>query len=242
MLMTRRLRVIALAVVATAAISGLSASVAMATETLSFVSQFGIFPLKTTLKGGEVTFHEEGTSYGCSASTGEGQITGHKTGTVKLKLTGCRTMPSFQPCQNTATSGEIVSLSLPVQLVYKSKASHEAALDLNYEEPTEEFPPPPKKQLATWHCGSLNEFGPFGIRGSILAPVTPVNTLTLAHTVKMLEHEGLQSPSSYETEAGKVFSAFPELAIFTTTYFKGAVTGELEMKTIEAEGKIEIKA
>jgi hypothetical protein len=221
------------------ALAGLAgASSAVAAETLSFIPASGKFPVKTTVKGGIVALQVESNGYDCTSVTGEGEITGHKTGKMKFKFKGCGT--GITECQSGAVKGEIVTETVPVELVYISKEHHEAGLDFNYEEPTEGFPPP-AHQFASWSCGG---FGKYGIRRSIIAAVTPVNTSALSHT-KFSEngtHHGIQNPIAYETEAGKRFEAFPEMALVTEKYSEGSLASQLEMTTTAGEGKIEIKA
>jgi hypothetical protein len=235
------------ALAAILALSGLATSQALATETLAFTPQSGKLPVKgVTLKSGSggIDFTQETTVYGCSSMTAEGEITGRKTAKLKFVFKGCGT-PNGTQCHTLgAPEGEIKTETLPVELVYTSKAKHEAALDLNYEEPTEAFPPPPHKQLATWYCKSLFESGPYGIRGSILAPITPVNTLTNTFKLKLTEKEHKQTPTTYETEAGKAYTAFPEMALISEFYSEGALWGstQAELAIPTLEGKLEIKA
>ena len=79
----------------------------------------------------------------------------------------------------------------------------------------------------------------------IVGAVTPVNTSTLSHTLKLSENTTLhtQNPTAYENEAGKRFvEVFPEMALETEKYFEGAMTSTLEMTTTAGQGAIEIKA
>jgi hypothetical protein len=227
------------AVFAALALSAVAASTAAASETLSFIAQSGKFPVKTTVKGGNVTLRVGSEGYTCISSAGEGEITGHKTGKMKFRFKECGR--SGVKCQSGEVTGEIVTETVPVELVYISKEHHEAGLDFNYEEPTEPFPPP-AHQFASWSCGG---FGKFGIRRSIIAAVTPVNTSTLSHTVKFSENatlHGIQNPTAYETEAGKRFEAFPEMDLETEGYFEGSLASQLEMTTTVGQGQVEIKA
>jgi hypothetical protein len=237
----RRKSMMLVAVAAALALAAAAASTATAAETLSFVSQSGRFPLKgVTLKGGEIKFTTETESYGCSSSTGEGEITGHKTAKMTLSLKGCRYEGTA--CHNHGTIEEIKTESLPVELVYTSKEHDEAGLDFNYQEPTEKH-----KQLVSWECTSGgNIFTGFGIRGSIISAVTPVNTSTLTHTVKFTRNSisrWVQSPTAYETEAGGKFEALPEMALLgSEVYREGSLTSTIEVTTTAGEGKLEIKA
>lgn len=237
-----RYRWIVLAALAVFALSGVAASSAAATETLSFVPQSPKFPVKVTVKGGEVLFTEESISYGCSSVTGEGEITSHKAAKIKFTFKHCFSVQLGLECKSSgAAKEEIKTGNLPVQLVYISKAKHEAALDINYQVPSEEFPPPPHNQLASWECGLVSGMG---ARWSIIGAVTPVNTSTLSHTVKLAQSSpGIQKPTKYETEEAKTYEAFPELNLLGgTKYFQGSVTDELEVTSVAGQGTVEIKA
>jgi len=235
-----RCRTALLAVGCVLALSGVAASTAAATETLSFVPKSGLFPVKkVTMKASTVKFAqgEAIIPYSCGSLTGEGEITGHKTAKMKLTLKTCQQAGGGTTCQSTGAKekGEIVTATLPVELVYISKAHHEAGLDINYE----------GLQLASWNCVNIlgKESTGFGIRHSMLAPITPVNTQTLTYKYTLSESKGLQTPASYETEAGSSFEAFPEVALLSTSYSKGAVsTGTQELKFSASEGEVEVKA
>jgi hypothetical protein len=240
--MAQRWRILA-ALVAVLALSGLTAGQAAAAETLSFVPQSNKFPLKASVKGNFMTFYEASEAYGCETVGGELEVTGHKTAKIKLVLKGCNT-PTGAHCQSEgAASGEIKTASLPVELVYTNKEHHEAGLDINYAEAGKTA-----GQLAAWGCKGIlgGETKGLGIRGSLIAPATAVNvqaathTLTLSHVAK----SETQSPRSYETEAGKLYAAFPELALVASEdYLEGSVTDEkIEVTSIAGEGNLEIKA
>jgi hypothetical protein len=247
----RRKSMMFVSVMAALALSGALASQALATETLSFISQSGLYPIKkVTVKshsGYNVEFYQEKTAYyGCGSLTGEGEFTSHKAGTMKFTFKECR-LPTGGSCQSSElTPAEIKTGSLPVELVYVNKAKHEAALDLNYEEPTEVFPPPTRKTFAKWECRNGLAYTKSGIRGSILVPITPVNTQSNAFKLSLVAEKGVQSPSSYETEAGKVYKAVTETALISTTefYSEGAAGSmqPLELATPKIEGTFEVKA
>jgi hypothetical protein len=222
------------------ALGAVVASTAAASETLSFVPHSGKFPVKkVTVKGNNMFFEEEGTGYHCASGiTGEGEITGSKTAWLKLHLTECLaegqefTSPGAKP-------GEIVTEKLPVQLVYVSREHHEAALALNYQPPAEKL-----KMFATWEPRFLHE--ECGIRGPVLAPVSPVNSSVLSHSLTLaLSKSGIQQPSAYETEAGSKYLAAPQMNILCGTgYSEGGIStsNKLEISTSTTEGTVEIKA
>jgi hypothetical protein len=206
-----------------------------ATAALPEFSYVKIFTPKFTLKGGKTQFEAGSEAYKCEASSGEGSVTGAKTATAKLTLTGCSIgVESFQ--SPGAKKGEVKTGTLPVELVYTSKASHEVGLVFNYEATKKS----PLTQFASWEFAGFA--GKLGVRGPIIAPATPVNTKTNTYTVTFSGSKGLQTPASYETEAGGKASAFPELALISEFYEQGAVENKWTLTDIPSEGEFEIKA
>jgi hypothetical protein len=239
--MTRKWSSIAV-LAAIAAFAAINAGQAFATETLSFSPLSNKFPVHASVKGGSLTLTQEGEkTIVCSKSSGEAEITGHKTAKIKLTLSSCGS--GFSTCNtHGAASGEIKTEALPVELVYVSKEKHEAGLDINYQ-----TPPAEKGQLVSYECELLgSKQTGYGVRGSIVAPVTPVNTDVMTHKAKLAKnatYAWIQSPVSYETETGTSFKAFPEVALTSpNTYYEGSVTDELEITSLESQGPVEIKA
>jgi hypothetical protein len=238
--MTRKWRGIAV-LAALAAFAALNAGQALATETLAFVPHSGKFPVKNvSAKASELLFNEEGSSYGCGATTGEGEITSAKAGWLKLKLTGCKEVISHESFNSPgAKAGEVITEKVPVELVYSSKSKHEAALDLNYQAPSEKA-----KTFMTWE---LAGYKGCGVRGPVLAGVTPVNSAVTTHKAKLqVESSGLQTLYQYETEAGSKYKAQPEVNLACDFWGEGGVgsTGgqTVELSTTVGEGALEIKA
>ena len=201
-----------------------------------FTTQSGKTNMKFTLKGGEIDFETPSVRFICAESTGEAAQTGKKTATATLTLKHCWSQST--ECNTPgAKSGEIKTGSLPVELVYISKEHKEAALIFNYHA-TE-----PKATFVTWECDGGLATG-LGIRGSIIAPITPVNTQTETHTFKFASTKmGLQSPTEYETETGTKAKAFPELALFASAFYEeGDLKGQWTMTDAAGSGTLEIKA
>lgn len=203
-----------------------------------FESPSGIYPLKFSLKGGEVKFEDEGAKgYAChTASGGEGEVKSKTSATLKLTFTHCNAEGGATTCM-TAGAGleEIRTLNVTVVPVYTSKAKHEVALAINYEKP--ESPPPPPVRLAEWQCETFGTKAlGLGIRRSILSPVTPVNTQALTFALKFTgTAPGKQTPSEYETEAGEKIKATPEMALVSKELWRGGdltapASVELSMK------------
>jgi hypothetical protein len=170
---------------------------------------------------GSVTFTGVGgITYGCTSGTGSGEITGAQTANAKFTFKGC--VRGSSTCNTVGSvAGEIRSETVPVRLVYISKANHEVGLDFNYEEPTKVFPPPPAKTFATWGCGSTSGLG---IRRSIIAKVTPVNTATISYSAAFSQSsKGVQSPRQYENSEGVSISAHPEMNLTNGFWEEGSL-------------------
>ena len=202
-----------------------------------FTDATGKTNMKFTLKGGPVTFETPAPrTFICGKASGEGAQTGKKTATATLTFTNCE--DEGDSCETSgAKSGEIKAGPLPVELVYTSKEHKEAALIFNYHEHE------PKATFVIWECDGGLATG-LGVKGSLIAPITPVNTQSETHTFKFASTKrGLQSPTEYETEAGAKAKAFPELALLTSSFFEeGDLKSEWIMTDKPGEGTLEIKA
>jgi hypothetical protein len=179
---------------------------------------------KFTLTGGAVGFKNHGgSSYGCSGSSGEGEITGATSAKVSLALTGCGA-DGTQCTSAGAKAGEIKTGSLPAALRYLSAEKHEAALVLNYH----------ATDFAAWNCAGAEH----GIHGSIVVPITVINKSASSYTLKLAEESGQQTPRSFEGAEGKV-NASPTLSLIGSLYEEGSVTDTL---TLKAGWAFEVKA
>jgi hypothetical protein len=180
-----------------------------------------------TVKGSLVSFRTTaGLTYTCTASKGDGEITGAKSATAKLTFTGCGT--ATVKCQSEgAQSGEIKTGTLPVELVYVSKEHHEAGLVFNFK----------ASAFATWACNGTAQ----GIRNSIVATLSPVNASTTSHTVTFAETTtpGIQNPTQYENDEGKLVSAWAEMQIVSSAWLQGSLVNQLTLTTPEP---LEVKA
>jgi hypothetical protein len=179
-----------------------------------------------TFKTGEIRFETvSGTTYGCGSGSGEGTISGAKTATATLKLKSCGA--NGISCHSAgAEAGEIETASLPVRLVYLSKANHEAALVFNYH----------GSSIAKWSCGNTEGLG---ITGPIVVPIT-VNTSKTTFALKFAQTEkGHQNPSGYENAEAEKVTAYPTMALIGSFYEQGSLTGTVEFTAPEA---IQVKA
>jgi hypothetical protein len=180
---------------------------------------------KFTATGSGPGFREvTGTNYGCDSSSAEGKFLTAKTASIEFKFKGCGADGSS--CTTPGDeSGEITTGSLPAQLVYLSKEKHEAALVVNYHE----------TDYATWDCPDVTEAG---IHGSIIVPITPVNTKTASLTLAFEGEEGKQKPRSFEGFEEKM-SASPTLSLLGGPFDEGSVESSMKITDVE---KIEVKA
>ena len=161
----------------------------------------------------------------CDSSSGTGELTGAKTGTIILKFTGC--VLNRASCSSPGDSpGEITTASLPAELVYTSKEKHEAALVVNYKQ----------TDFAAWRCEAASEGG---IHGSIIAPITAVNTKTTSHALDFVAKEYTQQPTSYENEEGTKVAAAPTMSILGEPFLEGSLADAFTATTKEG---LEIKA
>lgn len=227
-------RLVLVAMAALLLVGALGVASASATEVLKFVPKTH-FPQLYTISGGEsaLTSSSGEPSLTCESVTGQGEVTGTKTATAKLTFKKCKDT-FIDKCQSgiEVPEGEIKTGTLAVQLVYTSKEHHEAALDLNYFVPKGTIP-----QFAKWVCTEFGTFSHEGqSRGSVVAPVTPVNKSALSYTVSLVEAGHHQKPASYETEAGtKVNEVFPEVKWLSSAgWEEAAMHATLTLKTFEA--------
>jgi hypothetical protein len=150
----------------------------------------GPFPAPFTAKSG-VTILEtvSKAEIKCTADKGSGEVTGPKTGSVTLTLSGCELVTLGLPC-NTAgvPPGEIVTTSLLATLGYINEVKKEAGLDLS----TATGGP-----LIDALCGPVKTT----IVGSVIGKITPVNKLLKppAHfSLKFAQSAGKQKPTKFE--------------------------------------------
>jgi hypothetical protein len=208
------------------------ATLAFETTTAPGLPEFKFGELKSvkfTLKGTGVTFtNVAGTTYSCTASKGEGELTGPKTASVRLVFTLCGAA-NFGCKSPGAEAEEIKTGALPAVLRYISKEKHEAGLVINYHE----------EKFAEWECSGFG--GGLGIHGSIIAPITEVNVSSTTHTLNLVaggSKNAQQEPKSFEGAEGNV-SASPTLALISPSYEEGSVGSSFTMTSSHA---VEVKA
>ncbi|HXN39544.1 MAG TPA: fibronectin type III domain-containing protein [Solirubrobacteraceae bacterium] len=162
-------------------------------------------PLKFTFTAGPSTIEmTSNTQIDCASGTGTGSFVGAKTGSAKLTFKECK-LPAglnIYSCGSGQEAGVIVTEKLPITLVYTAKEpSKEVAVAFNYKGGT----------YTSFTCQSEEAV----VRHAILAPITPLNTLTKEFTVKFNTENRIQTPrSNFNEELTGMESSFPEAAWF----------------------------
>jgi hypothetical protein len=219
-----------LALVAVFALSALATASASAEITVPQFKPVGTktLPVSFTLTAGSMEVSLGGIGpLPCSKATGTGSITGPKSGTAKLQITGCRNAQG-EACESPEAkeTGEIITGSLPFVLVYTTK------------EPT--------KQVALDFGSKTGTFMSYGCRGSsavlrgrILAPITPLNTLTKTFTATLRQEKGEETPTKNYNEAlTGTEESFPELNWDGGGFLRGGyLTGNLSLSKFEQNEK-----
>jgi hypothetical protein len=198
---TRRTVIAALtAALALAVIGSASASAALPEFTGA------VLPKAYETSLGKVTFElnlsgAEGNAISCQSGSDAGKITGHKTLTAKFAFKNCHPVgyPRITCTTAGAASGEIKTGELNASLVYISKANKEVGIDFNpYEKEKElEYGQP---TFALFNCEGAREI----ISRAVIVPITPINTSTTKFTLTFAQKQGVQKPTKYENEEGKL--------------------------------------
>jgi hypothetical protein len=133
----------------------------------------------------------------CTASQGEGEITGPRSTVSKYTFTGCVTEGgSNKKCHSSgANEEEIKTGPIDAELVYIHQAKHEVAMLLN----------PGGGTYIAFECGGESAEG----SGRFLAPGSPVNREASVFTVKLEQSGSLQTPDEYEGASGEELKAIP---------------------------------
>ncbi|HEY2141739.1 MAG TPA: hypothetical protein VGG98_06740 [Solirubrobacteraceae bacterium] len=157
----------------------------------------GGFPTKYTLPNHTITYESGIAIVTCNGGgSTTGSITGAKTGTLNTM--------TFTSCGSFCNQFKTAELeSIPV---YTNKATKAVSLLLK---------PKTGTTFATTECGL--EKGE--IRGSILVPITPTNTLTKEFTLKARGTHGEQVPQEYENEKGEKVKVTLEGRLFGAESF-----------------------
>jgi hypothetical protein len=150
----------------------------------------GPIPTTFTAKSGATTLETvKGAKITCTADTGGGEVSGPKTGTIKLTFTGCELVTLALPCNTVGVPpGEIITNTLLMTLGYISiEPKKEVGIDLS----TATGAP-----LMEFVCGALK----VSVTGSVIGKVLPINKLVKppAHfTLKFTQAAGKQKPTHF---------------------------------------------
>ncbi len=215
-----RLKVLTLtlfAVFALAAVASASASAALP----EFVPSEGGFPI--AFNGSSATAPSAveiatGAPFGyCTGYGVTGEITGAKSATLTLEVKSCHQSERYYHTEG-AKEGTLV-LPCTANVVYIKKATKQVGLLVKLPAP---------------YVTVLTESGiHLGVRGSILVPVTPVNTRT--STLKIAVHASKNKPevNEYENEQGEIVKAHLESEPFGGGWWASAlhIEGEPSLST-----------
>jgi hypothetical protein len=191
-MLTALVAVLALGVVASA-----SASAALP-EFVPAAGQKLPATLEGSMGGVETRFEvSSGTVLHCTSSKYKGEVTGAKVASLTSEMTGCKNSGGYSFHSIGAPEGDI-NLPGTAALDYTSKSTKKVALVVKLKE-TE--------------LRSESDGVEWFVKGSVVMPLTPINTLTskLDITIKESKTPGLQEVSEYENEKGELKKAKLEM-------------------------------
>jgi hypothetical protein len=150
----------------------------------------GPFPTTFTSKSGKTTLETvKKAVITCVSDKGSGEVTGPKTGTMKITFTGCEFVTIGLACNTVGVPpGEIVTAPLVMTFGYINGPNKEVGID-----------------LSTATGGPLMEFSCGGLRvivdGSVIGKITPVNKVVTPpnhYILKFTQAGGKQKPAKFE--------------------------------------------
>jgi hypothetical protein len=192
------------AVVATSAIIVLAAlltggTASAASPVLEFVVPGHSLPISFTTEGGELNAEMEGfdSLVHCTASHGQGEITGPRSAVAEYQFTGCVTQKgSNQKCKTEgANEEEITTGPIDADLVWIDQSKDEVGILLD----------PLGGTYIAFECGGESAEG----RGPFLSPVSPLNKQSTLFTAILSQSGSMQTPDEYEGENGEKLKATP---------------------------------
>jgi hypothetical protein len=137
-----------------------------------------------------------GNAMECKGVTAKGSVTGAKALSLTVELSDCTTGSGRTKCKTSGAAEGHVIQPVTGTLVYLSKATKQVAVDLKPTVETEIL------------CSTIEIIN----KGSVPAPITPVNTKASTFDLKISASEkNKQEYTHYENEQGKLTSAFFEL-------------------------------
>lgn len=164
------------------------------------------------------------TTVKCTAGFLSGEYDGPQSVALMITFMGCEATGALGGgCQSEgASSGEIKTVALSGQLgVIKAGVKPAVGWELK---------PAAGTDLATFRCGSAEAT----LTGSVIAPVTPVDKMSVAFTLKFKAKQGKQSPESFE--------GGPKDTLTLTTPSGSEAAGLTGTLSMSGEEAIEVKA
>jgi hypothetical protein len=205
------------------------AGASAASPVLEFVVPGHSLPVSFTAESGAVSAEMAGLEslVHCTASHGEGEITGPRSTVSEYRLTGCVTeRGSHEKCKSAgAGEEEIKTGPIDAQLVYIDQARREVGVLLN----------PGGGVYIAFECGGVPAEG----QGAFLAPVSPINQEATSGTATLDQLESVQTPDEYENEKGERLQAIPTGRKGTNKFVP---TGVEAAFTVHTSVPVEIKA
>jgi hypothetical protein len=217
----QRIRIVVLTMVAVFATSAVAASSAAAVLP-EFSPSSGVTLNGTS--GAGLLETKSGTKVTCTSNTDSGEITGPKAvSKIKVTFKGCES-GGFKCSTAGAASGELVTEELKATLGYINATTKEVGVDFT----------PVGAKFIEFNCvGGIIEVT---VTGSVICPVTPINTKTKTFTVACRQEKGIQKPTKLVGELEDV--------LFTKIGALGLEeqSGEETTATVTATPEGEIKA
>jgi flagellar biosynthesis GTPase FlhF len=172
------------------------AGASAASPKLEFVASGHTLPVPFTAEGGALTAEMAGFKIlvQCTASHGEGEITGARSTMSHYQFTGCEAGGAKCKSANAAEK-EIDTGSIEGDLVYIDQARGEVGILLN----------PLGETYIKFTCGGESAEG----KGSFLAPVSPINEASTSFTATLNQVDSVQIPDEYENEKNERVQAIP---------------------------------
>jgi alpha-tubulin suppressor-like RCC1 family protein len=163
----------------------------------NFEWQAGVAKAGFTLSGGEATFETAGKLLiTCKTETGSGEYVGTKSArNVTIAFKECEQVVLGKCSTSGSSEGELTTGALEGVLGWENQELDNVGWDLV---PAEEG-----AYVLSFSCGGT----PFLVRGSVIAPISPVNNMNATFKLKYKQAKGLQKPEHFESEPNDVLEA-----------------------------------
>jgi hypothetical protein len=139
-----------------------------------------------------------GNTVECSGGSALGFIRSEKDLLVSgsgITYTGCAGAGFGQgKCQSTSTEGEITTSQLLGLLGYINKAAKEVGILFEPDNAAPDF--------STFKCKTILGEETLLVKGTVVCPITPVNTATDSYALNCNQEKGVQKPLGFEGATG----------------------------------------